>query len=98
LPSLPPIDVVRQEVCRPLAGSLRLRLIPVPTPRWPGALLAFEDGLWVGLQNGVLNVLQVDVYTRVGGGIFALLVFGMLAYNNWKALRQEPQIPWMNAR
>lgn len=62
------------------------------------ALLAFEDGLWVGLQNGILNLLQVDVYTRVGGGIFALLVFGMLAYNNWKALRQEPQIPWMNAR
>lgn len=62
------------------------------------ALMAFEDGLWVGLQNGILNLLQVDVYTRVGGGIFALLVFGMLAYNNWKALRQEPQIPWMNAR
>ena len=40
---LPPLDVVRQEVCRPLAGSLRLRLIPVPTPRWPGALMAFEE-------------------------------------------------------
>ncbi|MFM1800363.1 MAG: putative diflavin flavoprotein 6 [Cyanobacteriota bacterium] len=40
---LPPIDVVKQEVCRPLAGPLRLRLIPVPTPRWPGALMAFEE-------------------------------------------------------
>ena len=40
---LPPVDVVKQEVCRPLARSLRLRLIPVPTPRWPGALMAFEE-------------------------------------------------------
>jgi flavorubredoxin/flavin reductase (DIM6/NTAB) family NADH-FMN oxidoreductase RutF len=40
---LPPIDVVKQEVCRPLAGRLRLRLIPAPTPRWPGALMAFEE-------------------------------------------------------
>ncbi|MEB3325892.1 MAG: diflavin flavoprotein, partial [Cyanobacteriota bacterium] len=43
LPPLPPIDVVRQEVCRPLAGSFQLRLIPAPTPRWPGALMAFEE-------------------------------------------------------
>jgi flavorubredoxin/flavin reductase (DIM6/NTAB) family NADH-FMN oxidoreductase RutF len=40
---LPPIDVVRQEVCRPLAAGFRLRLIPAPTPRWPGALMAFEE-------------------------------------------------------
>ena len=43
LPPLPPIDVIKQEVCRPLAGRLRLRLIPAPTPRWPGALIAFEE-------------------------------------------------------
>ncbi|MFN6337433.1 MAG: flavin reductase [Cyanobacteriota bacterium] len=42
-PPLPSIDVVKQEVCRPLAGDLRLRLIPVPTPRWPGGLMAFEE-------------------------------------------------------
>ncbi len=42
-PPLPPIDVVRQEVSRPLAGSFVLRLIPAPTPRWPGALMAFEE-------------------------------------------------------
>jgi flavorubredoxin/flavin reductase (DIM6/NTAB) family NADH-FMN oxidoreductase RutF len=40
---LPPIDVVKQEVCRPLAGNWRLCLIPAPTPRWPGALMAFEE-------------------------------------------------------
>jgi flavorubredoxin/flavin reductase (DIM6/NTAB) family NADH-FMN oxidoreductase RutF len=43
LPPLPPIDVVKQEASRPLAGGLQLRLIPAPTPRWPGALMAFEE-------------------------------------------------------
>ena len=42
LPPLPPIDVVKQEVSRDLAGGHRLTLIPVPTPRWPGGLVAFE--------------------------------------------------------
>ncbi len=62
------------------------------------ALLSFERDLWLGLQNGVLNLLEIRAHTRVGGGIFTLLVFGMLAWNNWKQLRNEPQIPWMNAR
>lgn len=62
------------------------------------ALFSFQDRLWLGLQDGVMHFLQVDAHTRVGGGLFALLVFGMLAINNWKALRNEPQIPWMNAR
>ncbi len=42
-PPLPPIDVVRQEVSRPLASQFKLQLIPAPTPRWPGALMAFEE-------------------------------------------------------
>ncbi len=48
LPPLPAIDVVKQEACRTLAGGHRLCLIPVPTPRWPGALIAFEE------QTGLL--------------------------------------------
>ena len=43
LPPLPPIDIVKQEICRGLGGGHRLCLIPAPTPRWPGALLAFEE-------------------------------------------------------
>ncbi len=43
LPPLPPIDVVKQESCRRLAGGFSLCLIPAPTPRWPGALMAFEE-------------------------------------------------------
>ena len=42
-PPLPPIDVVKQEICRRLAGGFSLCLIPAPTPRWPGALIAFEE-------------------------------------------------------
>jgi flavorubredoxin/flavin reductase (DIM6/NTAB) family NADH-FMN oxidoreductase RutF len=43
LPPLPAIDVVKHEVSRDLADGYRLRLMPTPTPRWPGALLAFEE-------------------------------------------------------
>jgi flavorubredoxin/flavin reductase (DIM6/NTAB) family NADH-FMN oxidoreductase RutF len=43
LPPLPPIDVVKQELSRELANGYHLRLIPAPTPRWPGALVAFEE-------------------------------------------------------
>ena len=42
-PPLPPIDVIKQEVSRRLSHGHVLRLIPVPTPRWPGALAAFEE-------------------------------------------------------
>jgi flavorubredoxin/flavin reductase (DIM6/NTAB) family NADH-FMN oxidoreductase RutF len=44
IPPLPPIDVVKQEASRPLGHGHVLRLIPVPTPRWPGGLVAFEEG------------------------------------------------------
>jgi flavorubredoxin/flavin reductase (DIM6/NTAB) family NADH-FMN oxidoreductase RutF len=44
IPPLPPIDVVKQEASRPLGHGHVLRLIPVPTPRWPGGLMAFEEG------------------------------------------------------
>ncbi|CAK6687145.1 Putative diflavin flavoprotein A 3 [Synechococcus sp. CBW1107] len=43
LPPLPPIDVIKQEVSRELANGYRLTLIPTPTPRWPSALVAFEE-------------------------------------------------------
>jgi len=43
LPPLPTTDVVKQEACRRLAGGFSLCLIPAPSPRWPGDLLAFEE-------------------------------------------------------
>ena len=43
IPPLPPLDVVRQEVGRDLGHGFHLTLIPAPTPRWPGGLMAFEE-------------------------------------------------------
>jgi len=43
IPPLPAMDVVKQEVSRTLGHGHVLRLMPVPTPRWPGALVAFEE-------------------------------------------------------
>jgi flavorubredoxin/flavin reductase (DIM6/NTAB) family NADH-FMN oxidoreductase RutF len=40
---LPTIEVVKQETSRTLADGHVLTLLPTPTPRWPGGLIAFED-------------------------------------------------------
>jgi len=42
-PPLPPMDVVKQEVGRQLGDGHRITLLPTPTPRWPGGLMAFEE-------------------------------------------------------
>jgi flavorubredoxin/flavin reductase (DIM6/NTAB) family NADH-FMN oxidoreductase RutF len=42
-PPLPPIRIIKGEEVLELGQGHRLRLIPVPTPRWPGALVAFEE-------------------------------------------------------
>ncbi len=42
-PPLPPIEIIRGEQRRTMANGLQLRLIPAPTPRWPGGLIAFEE-------------------------------------------------------
>lgn len=62
------------------------------------ALLSLHDDLWPGLQDSMLSLLDIQAGTRVGGGILTLALFGMLAWDNWKQLRDEPQIPWMKAR
>lgn len=62
------------------------------------ALLALDESFWLLLQNRIMSMLDLHARTRIGGGVFFLLLFGMLAWNNWKQLRNEPQIPWMNAR
>jgi flavorubredoxin/flavin reductase (DIM6/NTAB) family NADH-FMN oxidoreductase RutF len=42
-PPLPPIRIIKGEEVLDLGHGHRLRLIPVPTPRWPGALVVFEE-------------------------------------------------------
>ena len=43
LPELPPLTVVRGEDSLERADGYRINLLSAPTPRWPGALMAFEE-------------------------------------------------------
>ncbi len=45
LPDLPAIRVIRHEQDLPMGDGRNLQLLPAPTPRWPGGLLAFETSL-----------------------------------------------------
>ena len=45
LPPRPPLRVARREEALALAQGRSLLLLPAPTPRWPGGLLAFEENL-----------------------------------------------------
>ncbi len=42
---IPSINVIRQEQNMQIGSNYQLKLIPAPTPRWPGCLLAFEEEL-----------------------------------------------------
>ena len=43
LPELPPLTVVRGEDSIDRADGYTINLLSAPTPRWPGALMAFEE-------------------------------------------------------
>ncbi len=45
LPALPKIKIIKQEEELPTNQKYKLRLLPAPSPRWPGGLLAFEEHL-----------------------------------------------------
>ncbi len=53
IPDLPSIQVMRHGQTLPLSHGHRLQLVPAPTPRWPGGLLAFEETLGL-LMSGKL--------------------------------------------
>jgi flavorubredoxin/flavin reductase (DIM6/NTAB) family NADH-FMN oxidoreductase RutF len=42
-PPLPPLQVVRGETVLQRHDGRSLQLLPAPTPRWPGGLMAFEE-------------------------------------------------------
>ena len=65
LPPLPPIDVVKQDVCRRLAGRFSLCLFPAPTPRWPGALMAFEESTGLLMSSKFFSAhICSDIYAE----------------------------------
>ncbi|MBV2352393.1 diflavin flavoprotein [Synechococcus sp. HK05] len=43
LPPLPPLQVVRGELRLERGDGRCIELLPTPTPRWPGGLMAFEE-------------------------------------------------------
>ncbi len=45
LPPLPELKVIKQEEKLTINNDYQLRLLPAPSPRWPGGLLAFEERL-----------------------------------------------------
>ncbi len=45
IPSIPEIKVIRKEEEIEINQNYRLTLIPAPTARWPGGLIAFENSL-----------------------------------------------------
>jgi len=62
LPALPPLQVIRQEQTLPLSHGHSLELLPAPTPRWPGGLLAFEtsEGLLMSDKLFSAHVCTAD--------------------------------------
>lgn len=97
---LPIIPLDGGHLCLAWLGPRRLRQALVTSLVCAAvlAVMSFYDGAWLKLQNTVLDVLDVEARTRIGGGVFTLLIFGMIALNNWKQLRNQPQIQWMDVR
>ncbi|MBE7496105.1 MAG: hypothetical protein HS117_14270 [Verrucomicrobiaceae bacterium] len=91
-----PLDGGR--LCAALLGKMRTALVISLVCAIVLAVSALDTRAWVDMQTAILRLIDIRAGTRIGGGLFALLFFGMMAMNNWKQLRGEPQIPWMNAR
>ena len=46
----------------------------------------------------IVCAVGVGLFFLMRGSTFTVLFFGMMAFNNWKELQGEPQIPWMAGR
>lgn len=91
-----PLDGGR--LCAAFLGRMRPALVISLVCAVLLALSGMQDRLWLDMQNTILQTIDIRAHTRVYGGIFTLIFFGMMAFNNWKQLQGEPPIPWMNAR
>jgi Zn-dependent protease len=75
-----------------------LNLVPI-VPLDGGRLCAGITGRpKLALRISLVTVVVLAVgFLYLGYGWITPIFFGMLAYNNWKQLQGEPQIPWMSA-
>ena len=65
LPALPPLRVVRQEMSLAMSHGRFLELLPTPTPRWPGGLMAFETSLGLLMSGKFFSAhLCTDVWAE----------------------------------
>ncbi|MBL9131184.1 MAG: hypothetical protein JNG86_08300 [Verrucomicrobiaceae bacterium] len=91
-----PLDGGR--LCAAFLGKIRTALIISLVSAIAIALSSLDSRGWGDMQTRILDIIDIRAGTRIGGGMFTVLFFGMMALNNWKQLQGEPQIPWMNAR
>lgn len=91
-----PLDGGR--ICAALLGNMRTALIISLVCAVALALSSFDTRGWLQMQTSILRWIDIHAGTRIGGGGFTLVFFGLFAYNNLQQLRGEPPSPWMNAR
>jgi stage IV sporulation protein FB len=74
-----------------------LPIIPLDGGHISRALFGPRRLRWALLLSLICSVAMVLVALD-RFGLIAVLFFGMFAFNNWKELRGEPQVPWMMDR
>ena len=50
------------------------------------------------LVISMVTACGIGLLTLSSGSLISTLFFGMMAFNNWKELKGQPQVPWMEGR
>lgn len=57
-----------------------------------------KSRLRLSLTISLICAVGMALYSFQGGGLFVAVFFGMMAFNNWRELQGQPQVPWMEGR
>jgi stage IV sporulation protein FB len=57
-----------------------------------------QSRLRLSLTISLVCAIAMTLYSFQGGGLFVAVFFGMMAFNNWRELQGQPQVPWMEGR
>ncbi len=57
-----------------------------------------QSRLRLSLTISLVCAVGMALYSFQGGGLFVAVFFGMMAFNNWRELQGQPQVPWMEGR
>ncbi len=96
-----PLDGGR--LCAAFLGRIRPALVISIVCAVVLAFVCMQSRMWVSFQNWAFETIDIPIRFREGSdqnplNYIPLIFFGMMAFNNWKQLQGEPQIPWMDAR